>query len=163
MNAHDALKLTIGTGQFVCSAYLEDLSDAELMRRAAPGINHINWQLGHLILSEHSHISDMLPGSMPALPPGFAEKYSKAASASDRPEDFCDKATLMRTFHEQRAATLAAMATVSAEDFDRPAPPQYLEYAPTWGALFELQGSHWLMHCGQWAVVRRQLGRPALF
>jgi hypothetical protein len=31
------------------------------------------------------------------------------------------------------------------------------------GALFSVEGSHWLMHAGQWAVIRRQLGRKPLF
>ena len=29
--------------------------------------------------------------------------------------------------------------------------------------MFSLFGSHWLMHCGQWAVVRRELGRKPIF
>ena len=29
--------------------------------------------------------------------------------------------------------------------------------------MLALAGTHWLMHAGQWAVVRRQLGRPPLF
>ncbi len=163
MNAHDALKLTIGTGQFVGLAYLEDLSDADLMRRAAPGINHINWQVGHLILSDHNHINDILPGSMPPLPSGFDRMYSRDTVGTGDQSAFADKSTLLKVFQEQRTALLAALASVSAEDLDRPAPEKYLQYAPNWGALFELAGSHWLMHCGQWAVVRRQMGKPALF
>jgi hypothetical protein len=29
--------------------------------------------------------------------------------------------------------------------------------------VFSMQGSHWMMHAGQWAVLRRKLGRPPLF
>ena len=163
MDAHGALKLTIGSGGFVAMRYVEDLTDADLMRRAAPKINHINWQLGHLILSDHSHISSILPGSMPPLPPGFAERYSRESAASDDPSKFLDKATLLKLFEEQRAALLAALESCSADDLDRPAPEQFQAYAPSWGSLFDLGGVHWLMHCGQWAVVRRQIGKPALF
>ena len=35
--------------------------------------------------------------------------------------------------------------------------------APSVGAAFSMQGGHWLMHAGQWAVVRRQLGREPIF
>ncbi len=163
MNAQEALKLTIGMGQFVGSAYLQDLTDADLMRRAAPGINHINWQLGHLILAEHNQINDLLPGAMPSLPEGFDARYSRDAVGIDDPAAFFDKATLLKAFQQQRAGTLAALDQLTSDDLDRPAPEKYRAYAPNWGALFELQGSHWLMHCGQWAVVRRQLGKPALF
>ena len=34
---------------------------------------------------------------------------------------------------------------------------------PTVASLFSLAGTHWVMHAGQWAIVRRQLGRPPLF
>lgn len=163
MNAHGALKLTIGSGQFVAMAYVNDLTDADLLRRAAPKINHINWQFGHLILSDHNHIADILPGSMPPLPAGFAERYSRDTAASDDPKQFLDKETLLKVYHEQRAALLKALDSISAEDLDRPAPEKYQAFAPTWASLFDLAGVHWLMHCGQWAVVRRQIGKPALF
>jgi hypothetical protein len=163
MHAHDALKMTISMGQFVSMAYLADLTDADLMRRAAPGINHINWQVGHLILADHNHVSAILPGSMPALPNNFERIYSRDTAGSDDPQSFLDKAALLKAFEEQRGALLKALDSVSAEDLDRPAPEKYKDYAQNWGALFALAGSHWLMHCGQWAVVRRQMGKPALF
>jgi hypothetical protein len=31
------------------------------------------------------------------------------------------------------------------------------------GDVFSMQGGHLLMHAGQWAVVRRKLGRKPLF
>jgi hypothetical protein len=163
MNAHEALKITIGMGQFVSMAYLADLTDADLMRRAAPGVNHINWQLGHLILADHNHISAILPSAMPPLPKDFERIYSKDTASSNETTAFLDKATLLKTFEEQRTALLKALDSLSAEDLDRPAPEKYLQYAKNWGALFELAGSHFLMHCGQWAIVRRQMGKPALF
>jgi hypothetical protein len=163
MTAHDALKTTIGMGQFVSMAYLADLSDADLLRRAAPNINHVNWQVGHLILADYNHVNEILPGAMPPLPKDFERIYSRDTAASDDGKNFLDKATLLKTFEEQRAALLKALDSLSADDLDRPAPEKYLQYARNWGALFELAGSHWLMHCGQWAVVRRQMGKPALF
>jgi hypothetical protein len=163
MNAHDALKITMQMGHGVCTGYLADLTDADLMRRAAPGINHINWQVGHLILSDYNHISDILPGVLPPLPKDFARIYSRETVGSDDPKAFLDKATLMKTLEEQRAAIMKALDSLSESDLDRPAPEKHLQYAKNWAALFELAGSHWLMHCGQWAVVRRQMGKPALF
>lgn len=160
MNARDAIKLAIDTGEFVSLAYLEDLSDAELLRRPHPGCNHINWQVGHLIASENKLIEKVAPGSMPALPEGFAEQYSQETASSDDAKNFTTKAELMRTFKAQRAGTLAALAKQAESELDR---PTGVDYAPTVGAMFSLQGTHWLMHAGQWAVLRRQLGRKPLF
>ena len=53
MNARDAIKISIDSGAMVTSMYLEDLSDAELLKRPCSGCNHINWQVGHLIVSEN--------------------------------------------------------------------------------------------------------------
>lgn len=160
MNTKDALKLSIDMGRMVSIGYIDDLSDAELMRRPHPQCNHIKWQLGHLIAGEHQMIEAIAPGSMPPLPAGFAEKYTKDTSASDDPAAFDSKADLLQQFEAQRAGTLAALEKTDAADFDR---QTGINYAPTVGAMYELQGSHWLMHAGQWAVVRRMLGRPPLF
>ena len=70
MNVRDAIKLSIDTGNMVSMMYLEDLSDQEFMRRPCPGCNHMNWQIGHLISSEHRMGNIIAPGSMPELPAG---------------------------------------------------------------------------------------------
>ncbi|MFO0820770.1 MAG: DinB family protein [Pirellulales bacterium] len=160
MNARQAIRLAIDTGNMVAMAYLQDLGDADLMRRACPGINHINWQLGHLIVAENHMINQASPGSMPPLPEGFAQKYGKEMAGSDDPSQFATKEELLRVAGEQRAATLATLDKMTDADLDR---ATGIDYAPTVAALFSMQGGHFLMHAGQWAVVRRQLGRPPLF
>ena len=74
MNTRQALKAGIDGGQFVVGTYLADLTDADLMVRPVPGSNHIAWQLGHLIQSEHQMVDMLKPGSMPKLPEGFQGK-----------------------------------------------------------------------------------------
>ncbi len=160
MNARDAIKLGIDMSQFIALGYVEDLNDRELLHRPCPGANHINWQLGHLIVSEREMTEKVAPKSMPALPAGFAERYTKDTAGSDDPKQFCTKDELLRVFREQRAGTLAALERQTDASFDG---PSGLEYAPTLGALYSMHGSHWLMHAGQWAVIRRQLGRKPLF
>lgn len=163
MNSQEAIKLGLDMADMISMAYLEDLSDEDLMKRPAEGCNHINWQVGHLIASENQILNGVLPGSMPALPDGFAERYTKETAASDDAAQFCSKEQLLAAHKTQRAATLAALAKASAEELDTPGPEEMKAYAPTVGAALSMQGSHWLMHAGQWAVVRRQLGRAPLF
>jgi hypothetical protein len=160
MHARDALKLSIDVGKMISLGYLGDLTDAELMKRPCAGCNHINWQVGHLISGERSMIEKVAPGSMPALPAGFDEKYTKDTATCDDPAQFATKAELMSAFESVRAGTLAALAKMSDTDLDK---ETGVEYAPNVGAMFELQGSHWLMHAGQWAVIRRQCGRAPMF
>ena len=83
MNTKEAIKIGIDTGRNISIGYLEDLTDQELLHRPAKGANHINWQVGHLIQSENEMINIVVPGAMPPLPAGFAEKYTPESSKLD--------------------------------------------------------------------------------
>lgn len=159
MNTKDAIRQNMDFAQMVCSAYLQDLTDEEMMRRPAPKANHIKWQVGHLIAAEHDLIEKGAPGAMPPLPEGFADRYAKENSSVDDPAAFDSKEALLAAAEAQRAGTLAALEKIDEAEFDK---ETGIEYAPTIGHLFSLQGSHWMMHAGQWAVVRRQLGREPI-
>ena len=159
MQTRDAIKIGIDAAAFVVNAYLADLSDAELMKRPHPQCNHINWQVGHLIASEHEMLDRFVPGGMPALPEGFADKYQKETGVSDDPSRFATKSELMTAFQTQRDATLKALAQASDADWDK---ETGVSYAPNVASLYMMQSSHWLMHCGQWVIVRRQLGKPVV-
>ena len=163
MNSREAIKLSLDMGNMVGLAYLEDMTDDELMQRPDPGCNHINWQIGHLIAAEHQIIEGVAPGAMPALPDGFAKRYGKETATFDDAAAFDSKETLLSVFQQQRAATLAALEKQTDESLDAESPEPMRAYAPNVGAAFSMQGSHWLMHAGQWAVLRRKLGRAPLF
>ena len=53
MDAKTAIKTGIDTGNMISTSYLGDLTDEEMMHRPHPDCNHIKWQMGHLIASEH--------------------------------------------------------------------------------------------------------------
>jgi hypothetical protein len=159
MNANDAIKNTIDTADMICGAYLEDLSNEEAMKRPHAGCNHINWQLGHLISSDNMMCNGCVPDSLPALPEGFAEKYSKETASNDNAADFVPKTELMELYRNQRKAIKEVVEGLSAEQLNAASPENFQSYAPTVGAVFNMLGSHWLMHAGQWVIVRRELGR----
>ena len=163
MNAREAIKNAVQGADMICKMYLEDLTDAELLVRPVPGANHIAWQLGHLIVSENNLVDSAFPGSMPALPKGFAEKHNNETAASDDAAAFSSKAEYLKLQSEQRAGTLAALTRVCDADLDKPGPEKYRNFMPKMADVFTIQGNHWLMHAGQWAVVRRKLGRKPLF
>jgi hypothetical protein len=163
MNPREALRLGLECSDTVVRGYLEDLTDAELLVRPAPGANHIAWQLGHLIQSEHDVIDGVCPGSMPALPAGFGEKHTNDTAKNDSPTAFLKKSEYLKLYGEQRAATLKALEKMSDADLDKPAPEAFKSWLKSAGDGFSLQGSHWLMHAGQWAVTRRKLGRKPLY
>jgi uncharacterized damage-inducible protein DinB len=150
--------LSLEMADQVCLGYLNDLSDDDWMRRPHPGCNHLNWQVGHLITSEHQMMQGI--SAMPPLPSNFADRYTKQTATSDRKQDFCTKSELLRAQKEQRAGTLAIVHRLVDADLDK---PTGIDYAPSVGALLNLVPAHWLMHAGQWVVVRRELGHAPLF
>jgi len=161
MTHKDVIRNTMEMADGVVNAYLSDLTDAELMERPGPGCNHIAWMLGHIIVSEH----EMLAGTgfdMPALPEGFAEAYAPETTGSDNPAQFHTKEQYLAWAAQQRAATLAALASLPETDLDRAAPEPMREYCPTVGAMFNLIGLHQFMHAGQFVPVRRRLGKPVV-
>jgi hypothetical protein len=160
MTAKDALKGNMDLAQMVVSAYVGDLTDAELMHRPAPKANHLAWQLGHLVSSEYGLVSMVSPGAMPPLPAGFAEQYSKETTGSDDSAKFLTKKQYLDLWAEQRAATKKVLDALPDADLDKPGPAKMARICPTVGSLFILVGNHGMMHAGQFATVRRILGKP---
>ena len=163
MDAKSAIKTALASAEMISMAYLDDLTDEELMTRPAPGCNHLKWQIGHLIASENQMINGCVPGALPDLPEGFNDRYSKEQAASDDASAFDSKEELMRLYRQQRDATLAALDNLDESALENEAPESMRSYAPTVATAFIMQDTHWMMHAGQWAVARRNLGRPPLF
>lgn len=147
----------------VVRAYLEDLADEELFVRPTDNMNHIAWQLGHLIHSEHFHVNQVCPDSMPKLPDEFVAAHSKENASSDERDRFLGKADYLRLMEEQRGGTLRNLEQLSDAELSSPSPDSIKYFGATVGAVFAGETAHWMMHAGQWAVVRRKLGKAPLF
>ena len=162
MNAQEAIRNSIETSEMVCMSYLNDLDDEQLMMRPHAECNHLNWQVGHLIAADNQMIGGCVPDALPALPDGFADKYTKETTTNDDASAFCGKDELMSVYQQQREAIKTTLDSLSDEDLNKPAPESMQAYAPTVAAAFNMIGAHWLMHAGQWVVVRRQTGKPVV-
>jgi uncharacterized damage-inducible protein DinB len=159
MTAKSLLEYNLGMTDMVVNAYLGDLTDADMLLRAVPGMNHIAWQLGHLILSENRFLTMVKPGSAPPLPEGFDAQYSKETATVDDATKFHTKAQLMDLYNQHREATKKLIAESTDADLERTG-PEFPEYAPSAGAALTLCANHPMMHAGQWVAVRRTLGKP---
>jgi hypothetical protein len=148
---------------FVVRSYLDDLTDDDLLVRALEKTNHIAWQLGHLIASEHYHVEQIYPDSMPRLPAGFADGYTRLTALSDDRAQFLSKDEYLQLMDQQRAGTISVLQGLSDDELMRPAPESISYFGPTIGSVFAGESAHWMMHAGQWAIIRRKLGRAPLF
>ncbi len=159
MQTKDAIAHTLNSSDMIVNAYISDLNDAELLVRPVEGMNHIAWQLGHLIGAERHFVELIQPGSSPALPEGFSENHGRESNTSDDPTKFLPRARYQDLWKAQREATKAVLVSLSDADFDR-ADPGFPPFAPTVGALLNMCGVHPLMHAGQFVAVRRKLDKP---
>lgn len=152
-----ALKMTLG----LVESSLADLSDADLQVSPVTGANNIAWQIGHLIASEKALGTNMgisypvLPPAVEALAPGSSAKSH--GQGGNLPKD-----EYLSLFKRVRATTLGGLEKLGDADLDKPNDGPMKGFAPTYGALFNLVGIHTMMHCGQFSVVRRALGKPVL-
>ena len=162
MDAKSAIRSASNLSMSVLTAYISDLDDADLMRRPAPGCNHLAWQLGHLIASECSLLDSIIEGQSYKLPEGFAEAHSKENCGNDDAAAFFTKDEYSALFGHVHEASLAALDAYPESKLGDPAPEHMRSFCPTMGDMFVLIASHPMMHAGQFSVVRRQLDKPIL-
>jgi hypothetical protein len=163
MNSKEAIRTTMTAADFFVDSYLSDITPQEMMVRPAPGANHLAWQLGHLISAERRLVEAAVPGSMPPLPEGFAERHTKDTAGSDSPADFLTKDEYLQLAKTVRAATLKVLDSQSEADFDKPVSGRVPPWIKRAGDCFVTVGTHWVLHAGQWVVLRRHLGRERKF
>ena len=163
MRVAEHIQHSLALPDMVVRSYLSDLTDEELLLRPYTGMNHIAWQLGHLISSENLHMRQVAPDGMPLLPEDFAARHSRETAPRDDPAMFCSKADYLRLMDEQRAGTLRILLSLSDDQLAEPSPESVRYLGPNVSSIFAGEAVHWMMHAGQWAVVRRMLGKQPLF
>ena len=116
MNAKDVIRNTLDLSDHVFGAYLNDLDDSDLFVRPVPGMNHIAWQVGHLIATEHRSIELLRPGTSPALPEGFEDVHGKDGARSDDRAKFLTRdgyLALWKAQREGRAGNAAMLERIA--------------------------------------------------
>jgi uncharacterized damage-inducible protein DinB len=155
---NNALKVSLG----LMKTYLKDLSDAEIMLRPAKNTNHIAWQLGHIIAAEQQLFSEIFPESYRALPAGFADKHTKETCGDDSPNNFYPASQYIAVMEQVREDTINALTNIPESKLDEPSPERLRMIAPKLGDMFLFAASHFTMHSGQIAVLRRSLDKPVV-
>ncbi len=157
MQAKDVIRSTIASSDQILGAYLDGLSDADLLLIPVPGMNPMAWQLGHLISAERGMLEEVRPGVSPALPAGFDDAHSTDAAKKGEFTGMLPLADYLALAKTQRAASLQALETMTDAELEAPTGK---DYAPNGAALMNMLGVHVLMHLGQFVAVRRILGKP---
>ena len=98
---------------------------------------------------------------MPALPEGFAQKFSTKGEAP-KAKDFGDVSGLLPMFLQMRDRLIAATERTSAEKLAEAVDlgsPRIKKK----GEMLALAGFHSGLHAGHLSTIRRSLGKPPLF
>ena len=162
MKVQEIYKIAVGTSDMFVKMYLSDFSDADLMVRPDPAANHAAWQMAHLIKSEHNMIEAIKPGHAAKLPDGFLERHTKEMKDSNNSSDFLTKAEYIEIYERQRSSTLEVITTITDEELSKPGPEGMRTLAPTVASVLYIAATHPMLHCGQFVVIRRKLGKPVL-
>ena len=164
MDGIAALKASLKTTGDTLVWFLDGFTDADMLVRPVPGANHAAWQVGNVIAGDSMIVRSQMPDAVfPELPKGFAALHGTEGAKQAGTEGFLTKADYLDLFTRTRAATIAALETLTDADLDRASMGEYAHWIPTFGLMFLMTANHTLMHAGQFSVIRRALGKPHLF
>ena len=160
MQAKDVIRQSLGMADMLLNGYTGDLSDSEILLQPVEGMNHIAWQIGHLVSTERVFVEMIKPGNSPALTNQFEEVHSRTETKGTKPEDFLTKDAYMAIYNAQRAVTLKVLDELTDAELDSETEGNIAKFAPTFGALLNMIALHYLMHLGQFVAVRRTAQKP---
>ncbi|WP_422924820.1 DinB family protein [Singulisphaera sp. PoT] len=157
--AKDAIRASMGMGEYLLKLYFQDLTDEELAAVPVSGMNPAAWQIGHVIAVEHGAIEKVRPGFCPPLPEGFKEAHAKEVMQSGAFKPALSKEEYLDLWAKTRAGSYRALDDLTDEDMNAETGSKFV---PTVLALMSLVGTHASLHAGQMVAVRRKLGKPVL-
>jgi uncharacterized damage-inducible protein DinB len=144
--------------QFIASAVsrnLDGISEEEAIVRPDPGVNSVNWLLGHMLTVRQSFLGHF--GIGPLLTPESTAQYKRGAQPGDyAPETL---ASLTGTFGRAQEELLSLLSRLDEDDLAKPAPFSPTGAPETVGSLLGRMVVHESYHTGQTGTLRRLLGK----
>lgn len=142
-----------------------DLTDEQMARQPAPGMNHAAWVLGHLLMVDHAFLFTITGQPLPAwIDDGFRTLYGNKSQPVADPTKYQPKAFYVERLAAVRAQIVERLKHMKPEDFQAPHPdPARRERMPTVGHAVMFYGTwHEAYHSGQLSAWRRVQGLPAV-
>jgi uncharacterized damage-inducible protein DinB len=162
MKAVDYIRTALDSSARATLALIDDMKDQPLTFPTPKGGNHPLWVLGHLAWTEGEVIQHFRLGRANPLAHWkdlFGIGSEPVADAKRYPA--FDEAK--KAFRDLRGETLAVLGTLTDADLDRPSnacPPEFREFAGTYGQCLLIPVLNTMHHRGQVADARRAAGRP---
>jgi uncharacterized damage-inducible protein DinB len=158
VNEIRVLRTQVALTAEVADASLADVTHAESLRTPIPGVNGMNWILGHLV-QVNAGVLELLqrPGDPPSAD---LARYAADTPPIQDDSDAWDLTELRDAFRKQTALLDQALADATPERLAAPPP------SPFEGELRDFLHFitfHQGYHVGQLGLLRRALGRDRAF
>lgn len=130
----------------------KDISHKDSIIEPAPGVNSLNWIMGHIILSRNS-IFKLL--NKPSIwPANHDEPYKRGSSLNQNADNFLDFNQLVQDFDKTQNLLKKYLGELTLEDFEKP-----VNEKETLAQSLGFLQFHESYHVGQTGILRKLLGK----
>jgi DinB superfamily len=164
MKAVDFIRVCLDTSARAILLLIEDMKDLPFTFPTPKGGNHPLWVLGHLAWVEGFVIQQVMLGR-PNPVAQWNSLFGLGSEASAEASRYPAFDELHKVFHDLRAETLMALASLSDDDLDQPSkgcPPEMKGFLGTYAQCLRVAIFNDMHHRGQVADARRAVGRKPL-
>ena len=150
----------------LCERLMADVSQEEMERQPAPGVNPPAWIVGHLAICTDYALQFL--GQPKRLPESWHAEFGPASSPLSEKHPYPSKEELLTALRSGHAAVVASLPSADPQVLAGPNPlvsmPFVMQTLPTVGDLLaHLISTHEAVHMGSLSNWRRQTGRAATF
>ena len=144
---------------------IDDLPDEQWYQMPAAGVTHIGWQVAHIAYAEHVLVLGRVLGCSPEesglLPDGFVALFGKGSQPTGDASRYPSAAQVREIYEGVHTRALDEIAELDDRLLDEISEPRHPAFRDKFGALL-WSARHELVHAGQIALLRRELGHAPL-
>ena len=145
---------------------LAPVKDDDWFRPPPGGVTHLAWQVGHVAMAEFRMVLERVRGARPddadVLPPEFLQIFGRGSDPLAADVAYPSIETIRDVFDRVHERVLAELPHFTAEQLEaRPLTEHRI--ANTGLRCLWWSSQHELIHAGQMALIKRQLGYPAIW
>jgi hypothetical protein len=163
---HDALD-AIRFARTYSTGLIDSFAPADWFAMPAGGVTHLAWQVGHLAMAQYrlvlERVRGLRPGDDELMPPDFLALFLRDSVPDPDPARYPNPATIRAVFDRVHGRVLADMADWPDADLDSPPAMTAHKLCKTKLECLRWCSAHEMLHAGQIGLLRRLLGKPALW
>ena len=144
---------------------LDAVPEEQWFQMPGGNVTHVGWQVGHIAFAKHvlifGRILERTPEDTGLLPEGFVPLFGKGSQPSPDPALYPAAAEIRKIRETVHNHVLEAVADLPQTLLNEPSAPRHPAFRDKYGALL-WAARHELVHAGQIALLRRELGHEPL-